>query len=103
MAARRGSWRGPAQAGLAGGAGCARRARLLARPCGALGGAEPPIRRAAAAARRTWPLCPPAAQVKQLSPATKRKTYTFYYMSEDGDIAAARSSGGGMALLRRLP
>jgi hypothetical protein len=37
-------------------------------------------------------------QIWQVSPKTKTKTYTFYY--KDGKIAAARSSAGGLALLR---
>lgn len=32
-------------------------------------------------------------------PKTKRKTYTFYHV--EGDVAAARSSAGGVALLRK--
>lgn len=38
-------------------------------------------------------------QIWQVTPKTKPKTYTFYY--EAGGIAAARSSAGGLALLRK--
>lgn len=42
--------------------------------------------------------CNLCLQIWQVSPKTKPKTYTFYY--KDGSIAAARSSAGGLALLR---
>lgn len=38
-------------------------------------------------------------QIWQVTPKTKPKTYTFYYEGEG--IAAARSSAGGLALLRK--
>ncbi|KAF6239166.1 hypothetical protein COO60DRAFT_1613218 [Scenedesmus sp. NREL 46B-D3] len=38
-------------------------------------------------------------QIWQVTPKTKPKTYTFYF--EDQGIAAARSSAGGLALLRK--
>ncbi|WIA12113.1 hypothetical protein OEZ85_012187 [Tetradesmus obliquus] len=38
-------------------------------------------------------------QIWQVTPKTKPKTYTFYY--EGQGIAAARSSAGGLALLRK--
>eukprot|EP00878_Enallax_costatus_P008643 GHUV01009037.1.p1 GENE.GHUV01009037.1~~GHUV01009037.1.p1 ORF type:complete len:205 (+),score=60.25 GHUV01009037.1:143-757(+) len=38
-------------------------------------------------------------QIWQVTPKTKPKTYTFYY--EGGGIAAARSSAGGLSLLRK--
>lgn len=43
-------------------------------------------------------LCAMLCQIWQVSPKTKPKTYTFYF--KDGGIAAARSSAGGLALLR---
>lgn len=42
--------------------------------------------------------CNLCLQILQVTPKTKPKTYTFYY--KDGSIAAARSSAGGLALLR---
>jgi hypothetical protein len=38
-------------------------------------------------------------QIWQVTPKTKPKTYTFYF--EGQGIAAARSSAGGLALLRK--
>jgi hypothetical protein len=37
--------------------------------------------------------------VWRVSPTTKPKTYTFFF--SNGTITAARSSGGGLALLRK--
>jgi hypothetical protein len=44
-------------------------------------------------------LCGGLLQIWQVTPKTKPKTYTFYY--EGQGIAAARSSAGGLALLRK--
>jgi hypothetical protein len=38
-------------------------------------------------------------QIWQVTPKTKPKTYTFYFEAQG--IAAARSSAGGLALLRK--
>lgn len=42
-----------------------------------------------------------AVQIWRVNPTTKPKTYTFYFVSADAAIAAARSSAGGLALLRK--
>jgi hypothetical protein len=40
-------------------------------------------------------------QLWRITPKTKPKTYTFYYIDPANGIAAARSSAGGLALLRK--
>jgi hypothetical protein len=41
----------------------------------------------------------PALQIYQVNPTTKPKTYTWFYQSSN--LAAARSSAGGLALMRK--
>jgi hypothetical protein len=40
-----------------------------------------------------------ALQIYQVNPTTKPKTYTWFYQSSN--LAAARSSAGGLALMRK--
>lgn len=40
------------------------------------------------------------AQIWEVTPKTKPKTYTWFYVSEE--LSAARSSAGGVSLLMKL-
>lgn len=74
----------PAGMGLAGHGRAAPRAGRAARPCAPSPHPQPA------------PL-PRGPQLWTVSPKTKPKTYTFYYIGDK--VAAARSSAGGLSLL----